>query len=179
MRLSDCRPLAVAALGAALALGGCGYSLSPSPYGTLEPLSVSVPMATNKSRYSELGPMLTADIIRRLDGAANVRVLEGSPARLKLDIAAVSITGGSWDVEDDRDRPRNSASRVIDMTVEAVLSRPGADGRPQVRRQRFSSQRTFLVSEEQAQVEMRQAEAFQWLTNDLSQKIGQMMFSEF
>ncbi len=48
-----------------------------------------------------------------------------------------------------------------------------------MRRQRFSGHRTFLVSDSQAQVEMRQAEAFQWLVSDLSQKISQSIFSEF
>ena len=54
---------------AAVALGGCGYSLSPTPYGLLEPLTVSVPVATNQSRFADLGPWLTADIISRLDAS--------------------------------------------------------------------------------------------------------------
>jgi hypothetical protein len=165
-------------LGAAL-LGGCGYSLSPSPYGLMEDLQLSVPVAENKSRYGELGPMLTGDIISRLDASSAIRVAEGAPARLKLDIVNVTVSGGAWEVEEGDDSPKNSASRVVYMTVEAVLEKPGQDGAPQMRRQRFFGQRTFLVSDSQAQVEMRQAEAFQWLVNDLGQKISQTMFSEF
>jgi hypothetical protein len=162
-----------------MAFSGCGYSLSPSPYGLMENLSVSVPVALNKSRYGELGPMLTGDVVSRLDASSAIRVAEGAPATLRLDIVNVTIGGGAWDVEDNDDTPRNSASRVVYMTVEAALERPGPDGAPRMRRQRFSSQRTFLVSDSQAQVEMRQAEAFQWLVNDISQKISQNMFSEF
>lgn len=163
----------------ALAFGGCGYSLSPSPYGLTEDLRLSVPVAANKSRYGELGPMLTGDVIARLDASSHIQVAESSPALLTLNIISVTVTGGAWEVDEDEDSPRNSASRVVNMTVEAVLERPGAAGAPVVRRQRFSGQRTFLVSDSQAQVEMRQAEAFQWLVNDLSQKISQNMFSEF
>ncbi len=176
MRISKLLPVVIFS---ALSLGGCGYSLSPSPYGLTEDLSLSVPVAINRSRYGELGPMLTGDVIGRLDAASSIRVAEGSPAVLKLDIVNVAVSGGSWEVEDDDDSPRNSASRVVSMTVEAVLERPGPEGEPAIRRQRFSGQRTFLVSESQAQVEMRQAEAFQWLVNDISQKISQSMFSEF
>lgn len=165
-------------LSAAL-MNGCGYSLSPSPYGLMEDVRVSIPVAENKSRYGELGPMLTGDVINRLDASANIRVAEGAPALLKLDIVNVTISGGAWEMDEGNDRPRNSASRVVNITVEAVLERPGVGGVPQMRRQRFSGQRTFLVSDSQAQVEMRQAEAFQWLVNDLGQKISQTMFSEF
>ncbi|UQZ89207.1 hypothetical protein C4J81_08370 [Deltaproteobacteria bacterium Smac51] len=171
--------LPAALLTAALTVGGCGYSFSPTPYGLMEDLTVSVPVVTNKSRYGELGPMMTSDIITRLDASSNIRVAEGAPAVLKMEIVNVAVTGGAWQVDDDDDTPRHSASRVVNMTIEAVLERPGPDGQPIMRRQRFSGQRTFLVSESQAQVEMRQVEAFQWLVNDLGQKISQTMFSEF
>lgn len=173
------RTLVPTAFLSAALLSGCGYSLSPSPYGLMEDISLSIPVAENKSRYGELGPMLTGDIISRLDASSRIRVSEGAPARLKLDIVNVAVSGGAWEMDNNDDRPKNSASRVVHIAVDAVLEKPGQDGVPQMRRQRFSGQRTFLVSDSQAQVEMRQAEAFQWLVNDLGQKISQTMFSEF
>lgn len=174
-------PILVSAVFAIL-IGGCGYSLSPTPYGLLEAMSVSVPVATNQSRFADLGPMLTEDIITRLDASSNISVRENSPARLTMTIKSVSIAGGSWQPSSrNNDIPTDSASRVIYMTVEAVLERPDPAGGPQplVRRHIFNGRRNFLVSSDQAQVELRQSEAFQWLASDLGQKIAQTMFSEF
>ncbi len=173
--------LGALALSLALIFGGCGYSLSPTPYGLMEAMTVSVPVATNQSRFADLGPLLTADLITRLDASSNISVREGAPARLVLAIKTVSIAGGAWrpDTRND-DLPTNSASRVVNMTVEATLERPSpAGGQPLVRRHIFNGQRTFLVNEDQAQVELRQNEAFEWLIADLGQKIAQTMFSEF
>jgi hypothetical protein len=143
-------------------------------------LAVSVPVAVNQSRFADLGPWLTADIISRLDASANISVREGAPARLVTSVKKVDVVGGSWLSDRNNDLPTDSASRVISLTVEAILERPGPAGGPVlVRRQLFESQRTFLVGSEQAQAELRQREAFQWLVADLGQKIVQTMFSEF
>lgn len=163
-------------------IGGCGYSLSPTPYGLMEAMTVSVPVATNQSRFADLGPMLTDDIITRLDASSNISVRENAPASLTMAIKSVSISGGSWQPSTrNNDIPTDSASRVVFMTVEAVLERPDPSGAPQplVRRHLFNGRRNFLVSSDQAQVELRQNEAFEWLISDLGQKIAQTMFSEF
>lgn len=173
--------LLTATLLAAL-IGGCGYSLSPTPYGLMEAMTVSVPVATNQSRFADLGPMLTEDIITRLDASSSISVRENASARLTMAIKLVSISGGSWQPSArNNDIPTDSASRVVFMSVEAVLQRPDPSGKPQplVRRHLFSGRRNFLVSSNQAQVELRQREAFEWLISDLGQKIAQTMFSEF
>jgi len=168
----------VLALG--LLAGGCGYSLSPTPYGLMESMTVSVPVVKNQSRFSDLGPLLTADIIARLDASSNISVREGASATLTMDIKTVAVSGGSWKSDRNDDLPTNSASRVVSMTVEAVLERPNPDGgQPLVRRHVFNGRRNFLVNDDQAQVELRQNEAFNWLISDLGQKIAQTMFSEF
>ncbi len=159
----------------------CGYSVSSSPYGLLEPLSVAIPVAKNSSRYAELGPQLTTDLIRRLDASSNITVREGAPATLTLNISRVYISGGSWESLNAEGLPTSSASRVAVVQVQASLERPSATagGQPKVRRQGFSSQRNFLVGTSQTQSEQNQREAFNWIIEDLSQKIGQNMFSEF
>ena len=172
--------LAGLALAAGLILGGCGYSLSPSPYGLMESLTVSVPVAGNQSRYADLGPMLTADVISRLNASPSISVRENSAATLRLEIKHVSISGGAWETTRDDNTPINSASRVVHMSVEAILERPNPEGgQPLVRRNTFISQRNFLVTSEQAQLELQQNEAFKWIASDLGQKISQIMFSEF
>lgn len=165
----------------ALIACGCGYSMSPTPYGLTEPLSVSVPVAVNQSRFSDLGPLLTKDIITRLDTSSNITVRENADTRLSLTIKSISVTGGArMPSISNNGLPTDSASRVIYMTVEAVLKKPAPEGgQPQVRRQIFSGEKNFLVSSDQAMVDQRQREAFQWLVNDLGQKISQTMFSEF
>ena len=172
--------LAALALTAGLILGGCGYSLSPSPYGLMESMTVSVPVATNQSRYADLGPMLTSDVINRLNTSPEISVRENSASTLRLRIRHVSISGGAWETRRNDDTPINSASRVVRMSVEAVLEQPNPDGGPPlVRRNVFISQRNFMVTSEQAQLELQQSEAFKWIVADLGQKIAQMMFSEF
>lgn len=169
-----------AALVLALMVGGCGYSLSSSPYGLMEDLVVGIPVVVNQSRYADIGPMLTEDIITRLDAAPGIRVREGAPATLKMEIKTITVSGGAWSRERNNDIPTESASRYIYMTVEAVLERPNPEGgQPLVRRHVFNGQRNFLVGSDQEQVELRQQEAFQWLISDLGQKISQTMFSEF
>lgn len=167
--------------GLLLALGGCGYSLSPTPYGMMENMSVSVPVVVNQSRFTDLGPMLTHEMIRLLDSSDNITVRENAPARLKMEIKTVHIAGGAWRRDDDDDdTPTNSASRVIYLTVEAILERPNPEGgQPLVRRNVFNARRNFLVNEDQAQVDVMQNEAFQKLVADISQKIAQTLFSEF
>lgn len=167
-------------MAAGLVLGGCGYSLSPSPYGLMESMAVSVPVAINQSRFADLGPMLTSNMINRLNASPNISVREFAASSLRLEIKSVSISGGAWETKRNDDTPLTSASRVVYMSVEAILERPNpAGGEPLVRRNVFLSQRNFLVTSDQAQVELRQNEAFQWVVSDLSQKIAQTMFSEF
>lgn len=168
----------------ALALGflavGCGYSLSPTPYGLLEPINVGVPVVVNQSRFVDLGPMLTKEMIRLLDASEGITVRENAPAQLKMEIKSINISGGAWSSERNNDIPTNSASRVIYLTVEAVLEKPNPQsGQPVVRRSIFSAQRNFLVNDDQAQVEVRQNDALQKVVSDISQKIAQTMFSEF
>lgn len=161
-------------------VGGCGYSVSPTPYGMMDSMAVSVPVVVNQSRFADLGPMLTEEMVRLLDSSTDITVMEGAPAKLKMEIKSIYVSGGAWNRERNNDRPTNSASRVIYITIEAVLERPNpAGGQPLVRRNVFNAQRNFLVSEDQAQVELRQNEAFQRLIADVGQKIAQTLFSEF
>jgi hypothetical protein len=44
---------------------------------------------------------------------------------------------------------------------------------------KFASNRTYLVSRVQGQVEMQEAEALAWIMQDLAQKIGLVLFNEF
>ena len=166
---------------AGLFFGGCGYSLSPTPYGLMEATVVSIPVVKNQSRFADLGPQLTEDIITRLDASSNISVREGAPATLTMTIQSVALSGGAWQSErNNDDLPTNSASRVATMTVEAVLERPNPKGdQPLIRRHVFQGQRTFLVTDDQPQVELQQNEALSWLISDLGQKIAQTMFSEF
>jgi len=174
------RRLAALALVAGLVFGGCGYSLSPSPYGMMESMTVSVPVAINQSRYADLGPMLTSDIINRLNASPEISVRENSVSKLRLEIKNVSITGGAWETRRGDNVPINSASRVINISVEAVLERPNPKGgAPLVRRNTFISRRNFLVTSEQAYMELQENEAIKWVVSDLGQKIAQTMFSEF
>jgi hypothetical protein len=96
-----------------------------------------------------------------------------------LNIISAHVSGGSWQLEDYTRTPVDSASRVASMTVEAVLEKTGPGGRPVTIRNTFSGSRTFLVGSNQSQIELRQREALEWIINDISQKIGQTMFSEF
>ncbi|MDR1044618.1 MAG: LPS assembly lipoprotein LptE [Candidatus Adiutrix sp.] len=172
--------LAIFPLILGLVFGGCGYSLSPTPYGLTEAMTVSVPVAKNQSLYADLGPQLTEDLIARLDASSNINVREGAPATLTMTIQSVTVTGGAWQSTFNDDQPTDSASRVAYLAVEAVLERPGPEaGQPLIRRHVFNGQRTFLVGSDQSQVDLRQSEALAWLVSDLGQKIAQTMFSEF
>lgn len=160
---------------------GCGYTLSPTPYGLLESMVVSVPVATNQSRFADLGPRLTSDIISRLDASTNITVKEGAAATLTVDITNVIISGGAWDTgRYSDDNPKQSASRVISIIVSVDLERPNpVGGANLISRRTFGSNRTFFVNEDQNETDLRQNEAFNWLISDLGQKIAQNMFSEF
>ena len=61
------RGLLSLALALGLLIGGCGYSLSPTPYGLMENMTVRVPVVVNQSRFAEVGPMLTEEMIKLLD----------------------------------------------------------------------------------------------------------------
>ncbi|MDR2946168.1 MAG: hypothetical protein LBV79_05425 [Candidatus Adiutrix sp.] len=172
--------LTALALAAGLLVGGCGYSLSPSPYGLAEPLTVSVPVAGNQSRYADLGPQLTAEVIGRLNSSPTISVRENSASTLRLTIQQVVVSGGAWETRRTNNMPTHSASRVAVLVVEAVLERPNpAGGPPLARRQVFASQRNFMVTNIAAHSELQENEAFQWVITDLGQKIAQAMFSEF
>lgn len=163
---------------AALA-AACGYSVGSSPYSVLEPMSVNIPVAVNHSRYEGLGPQLTQKVIRRLNSAPGVTISSGAANTLRLEITQVTVYGGAWQVTPGADRPESSASRVLEVSVEAVLEKPSPDGRPQSKRARFVEQRNFLVSGDQHVVGVYENEALDKLTEDISQKITQTLFSEF
>jgi len=166
-----------------LLLAGCGYQVSPSPYGLAEPLTVSVPVAVNQSRYGDLGPRLTREVISRLDSSPNVTVRETAPAKLSLTISKVDVGGGAWDPESGGyDLPKASVSRTVSLTVEAVLEKDGqvAAGRAAAARRRsFTGYRNFYVNEDEYQTQVLEEIAFNWVLADLAQKIAQSIFSEF
>jgi len=159
-------------------LAGCGYQMSPSPYGLAQPLTLSVPVAVNQSRYGDLGPRLTREVINRLDASSNVTVRETAPATLRLTITGVDVGGGAWNPEhSEYDLPTASVSRTVSLTVEAVLEKP--DGPGAVRRRSFSGHRNFYVNEDEYQTQVLEVKAFDWVLADLAQKIAQGIFSEF
>ena len=157
----------------------CGYTISSSPYGLEEPLILNVRVVINPTRFPELGPMMTRDIIARLDSSPNIRVQTTAPSTLKVSIKNLKIEGGSWDVKDDSDVPEASVSRVLYMEIEAILEKTEQDGKFYRNREIFNSQYTYIVSEDQSRSDMRREEAFKWMTNDLAQKITQGLLSEF
>ena len=163
-----------------LFLAGCGYRVSSSPYGLHEPLTLSVPVADNQSRYADLGPRLTREVIDCLDSSDNITVRETAPATLKLAITRVAVGGGAWSpYGSEYDLPKKSASRVVSLTTEAVLEKTGPDGSVSARRAVFSSHRNFYVNEDDSLTQLLEAEAFNWVLADLGQKIAQSLFSEF
>jgi hypothetical protein len=170
-----------------LMLAGCGYQFSPSPYSMLQPLTVSVPVAVNQSRYGDLGPRLTREVITRLDSSPSITISETAPATLRLAIIGVDISGGAWDPDrSDYDLPTASASRVISLTVEGVLEKTGETGTVSARRLVFSSSRNFYVNTSdfypgagEHQTGVLEEEAFAWVLADLAQKIAQGFFAEF
>ena len=167
-------------LGLSLLPSACGYQMSASPYGLAQPLTVSVPVAVNQSRYGDLGPRLTREVINRLDASHNIMVRETAPATLRLTISKVDVSGGAWDPESGGyDLPKASVSRTVGLTVEAVLENPGQTGAASVRRLFFTGHRNFYVNEDEYQTQVLEENAFNWVLADLAQKIAQNIFSEF
>jgi hypothetical protein len=163
---------------------GCGYSVGPVPHRLAAPLTLSVPVADNRSRYAHLGPDLTKAVIAQLSGTPGLAIDNaGANASLKMTITQVVVGSGSWDVVriNDDETPEASSSRSVHVTVDATFNKPGPDpaGAPLSRRVKFSSSRTYLVSRVQGQVEMQEAEALAWIMQDLAQKIGLVLFNEF
>lgn len=169
-----------------MTLASCGYSLSSSPYRLVTDggqLTLAIPVASNRSRYGLLGPDLTKAVIERLTGTPGLSIVaEGGDAKLSLTIVSVVIGSGSWDVvaTTSKDTPEASASRTASITVDASLVRPNPDGdAPVTKRSLFSSSRTYMVGSNPGQVEMQETEALDWIIDDISQKIGLVMFNEF
>ncbi|MDR1085966.1 MAG: LPS assembly lipoprotein LptE [Deltaproteobacteria bacterium] len=165
-------------------LSGCGYSLNPTSYRLAEPLTLSVPVADNSSRYGHLGPELTRAVIARLSGTPGLVIdSRGADSSLKMTITQVVVGSGSWDIvrTHDDETPEASSSRTVSVTVDVNFTRPGKNSidPPLSNRMKFSSSRTYLVSQIQGQVEMQEAEALTWIMEDLAQKIGLVMFNEF
>ncbi len=163
-------------------IGACGYTMSPSPYGFVEPVTLSIPIISNASRFESLGPELTRYLIEKLDASPSISVRENGTAKLTVHIRSVIVSGGSWDRGSSAAAfSTRSASRVVSVSVEAVFTRPDPAGgqEPLVRRRLFSSSRSFLVDSNQSQVDLLQQQAFDWVLEDLSQTIAQNMFSEF
>ncbi|MDR1309464.1 MAG: LPS assembly lipoprotein LptE [Deltaproteobacteria bacterium] len=167
-------------------LAGCGYSLAPSPYRLDlrgETLRLSVPVADNRSRFGRLGPDLTKAVIERLSGTKGLFLDSRNPeATLRLTITSVAVGSGSWEPigTSSRDTPEASSSRTAGVSIMATLTRPNPDGGPPlVKSSRFYSYRTYMVSLNQGQVETQEAEALDWILDDISQKIGAVMFNEF
>jgi hypothetical protein len=178
--------LLAALLLAATLFQGCGYSLSASPY-QLDlkggSLALAIPVAANRSRYGRLGPELTRAVIERLSGTPGLTIrAEGAEAKLAMTIVSVTVGSGSWDVvgTSSKDTPEASASRTASLTVDATFTRPDpAGGPPLSKRSLFSSSRNYVVSSNQGLVETQEAEALDWILDDIGQKIGLVMFNEF
>jgi hypothetical protein len=170
---------------ASLALLGCGYRLGATPYRLAGPLTLSIPVADNTSRYGHLGPELTRAVIARLSGTPNLIIdNQGADSSLKMNITKVVVGSGSWDILRGRDDeiPEASSSRNVVVTVDATFTRPNQDNKdapPLSNRMKFTSNRTFLVSQVQGQVAMQEDEALAWVMEDLAQKIGLVLFNEF
>jgi hypothetical protein len=137
----------------------------------------------NRSRFGRLGPALTKEVIERLSGTPGLIIqANSSEAKLSMTILSVSVGSGSWDVVGiaSRETPEASASRTVTVVVDASMTRPNPKGgNPLTKRSFFSSSRTFMVSSNQGQVEMQEEEALDWIIEDISQKIGLVMFNEF
>jgi hypothetical protein len=165
---------------------GCGYGFAPSPYQLRLPeggLSLYVPVAENQSRYGSLGCELTRSVIEKLSGTPGLTFgTEGSDATLKLSIVSVVLGSGSWEVlpASISEVPEASSSRTASVNVEAIFTRTRPeDGLPYSKRQLFSATRTFVVTPNQGQVEMQEAQALTRVIDDISQKIAMIMFTEF
>jgi hypothetical protein len=140
-------------------------------------------VAQNRSRYGRLGPQLTKAVIERLSGTPGLNIVsQGGEAQLSMTIVSVTVGGGSWDVisTTSKDTHEASASRTASLTVDASLTRPSPDGgAPVTKRAMLSSSRTYMIASNPGQVETQETEALDWIIEDLSQKIGLTMFSEF
>ncbi|MDR1040875.1 MAG: LPS assembly lipoprotein LptE [Deltaproteobacteria bacterium] len=177
---------AAVALVALCACASCGYSVSPSPYQLRLPeggMSLHIPIAENRSRYGRLGPQLTRNVTELLDGTPGLRIV-GPPAdgTLKLSISSVVVGSGSWEILPDNETeiPESSSSRTATVTVDAVFTRPGEPGGAAVsKRRRFTSSRTYVVTSNQGQTDMQEAEALEWIMDDIGRKIAIIMFTEF
>jgi hypothetical protein len=175
---------AVLAVLMGLGLMGCGYSFNPTAYRLASPLTLSIPVADNASRYGHLGPDLTRAVIARLSGTPGLVIdNQGANSSLKMTITQVVVGSGSWDIvrTHDDETPEASSSRTVSVTVDVSFTRPGKNplDPPLLNRMKFSSNSTYLVSRFQGQVEMQEAEALSWIMEDLAQKIGLVLFNEF
>jgi hypothetical protein len=130
-----------------------------------------------------LGPELTKTVIEKLSGTKGLYFDTKDPeATLTLTINSVSVGSGSWEPVEttSREIPEASSSRTAGVSVKATLTRPNPDGgSPLVKSSQFYNYRTYLVSRDQGQVEMQEAEALDWIISDISEKIGAVMFTEF
>jgi hypothetical protein len=144
---------------------------------------LAVPVAENHSRFGRLGPALTKAVIERLSGTEGLYLDTTDPeATLKLTITSVAVGSGSWEPVEttSRDIPEASSSRTAGISVMATLTRPNPEGGPPlVKTNKFYNYRTYLVSRDQGQVELQEAEALDWVISDISQKVGAIMFNEF
>jgi hypothetical protein len=138
-------------------------------------------VAVNQSRYGDLGPRLTREVISRLDASSNVTVRETAPATLSLTITQVDVSGGAWnpDSRGEYDMPTASVSRTVSLTVEAVLEKTGEAGAASARRLLFTGHRNFYVNEDEYQTQVLEGNAFNWVLADLAQKVTQSIFAEF
>jgi hypothetical protein len=146
-------------------------------------MSLHIPIAENRSRYGRLGPQLTRNVTELLDGTPGLRIV-GPPAdgTLKLSISSVVVGSGSWEILPDNETeiPESSSSRTATVTVDAVFTRPGEPGGAAVsKRRRFTSSRTYVVTSNQGQTDMQEAEALEWIMDDIGRKIAIIMFTEF
>jgi hypothetical protein len=178
--------LAAASIASLAACLACGYSVSPSPYRLVLPeggMSLHIPVAENRSRYARLGPQLTRDVTELLEGAPGLRIAgPGADGSLRLSVSSVQVGSGSWEILPDNpsEIPESSSSRLATATVEAVLTRPGQPGGPEVSKRRvFASSRTYVVTTNQGQTDMQEAEALDWIMGDIARKIALIMFTEF
>jgi hypothetical protein len=148
-------------------------------------MSLYVPVAENHSHYARLGTDLTRSVAENISGIKGLRLGgPGSEAKLTLEIANVGVKTGSWESQERNgtEIPETSSSRTVTVEVEATFERPGEgedNPLPVVKKRAFSSHRTFAVSLNQEQVDMREAESLKWIAEDLSRKIANHMFREF
>jgi hypothetical protein len=146
-------------------------------------MSLHIPIAENSSRFARLGPQLTRTVTELLEGTPGLRIT-GPPAdgTLKLKVSRVFVGSGSWEIkrENSTEIPESSSSRLANATVEAVFTRPGAPGSAPVSKRRlFTSSRSYVVTSDQGQTDMQEAEALDWIMQDICRKIALVMFTEF